>query len=103
MHSFTAQEANKFFQSYEVKCDEEVAQEWLDTKNPEDIGTEVTEDDVWKFTEWWMYKGTAYEEGIDDKIKIERLLSEVQRLEEKNDKLENEIVHLELKLGIMPF
>jgi len=103
MSSFTAKEATKFFHSYEVKCDEKQVQEWMDDPYTKNTGSEVTEEDVWEYTDWSIRKGTAYEEGIDDKTKVKRLLMEVQRLEEENDKLREEKILLELELGISPF
>gem|GEM_PF-3623865 len=103
MRSFTAKEATKFFHSYEVKCDEKLVQEWLDSKSTEHIGDQVTEDDVWEFTEWWSLKGTAYEEGIDEQTKINRLLEEIIRLKEEISSLKEENTNLEIQMGIMPF
>ncbi|MFD1852251.1 hypothetical protein [Oceanobacillus bengalensis] len=103
MSSFTAKEATKYFRSYEVKCDEALVQEWLNNTNTRQINALVTEKHVWEFTDWWRRKGTAYEEGIDDKTKIERLLIEIQRLEKENDTIRKEKTLLELDLGISPF
>lgn len=103
MRSFTAKEATKFFHSYELKCNENLVQEWMNKKSIKHIGSQVTEDDVWEFTEWWRRKGTAYEEGIDDQTKINRLLEEITRLKKEKSSLEKKKTDLELQLGIMPF
>ncbi|GGK09462.1 hypothetical protein GCM10007063_34930 [Lentibacillus kapialis] len=103
MRSFTAKEATKFFHSYELKCNENLVQEWMNRKSTKHIGSQVTEDDVWEFTEWWGRKDTAYEEGIDDQTKINRLLEEITRLKKEKSSLEKEKTDLELQLGIMPF
>lgn len=103
MASFTAKEATQFFRTYELKCDEELVQEWLNQTNNKYHNTSVTEELVWAFTDWWKQQGTACEDGIDDKTKIERLIIEIQRLEEENSKLREEKVFLEMELGISPF
>jgi len=103
MGSFTAREATEFFRSYEVKCDEELVQEWLNHTSNEQISAPVTEEHVWAFTDWWMRQSTAYEDGIDDKTKIERLITENQRLKKENNTLRSEKILLEHDLGISPF
>ncbi len=103
MGSFTAKEATQFFRLYEVQCDEELVQEWLNHINNGNFNTQVTEDHVWAFNDWLRRQGTAYEDGIDDKTKIERLIEEIQRLEKENGKLREEKLLLEFELGISPF
>lgn len=103
IRSFTAKEATKFFHSYELKCDENVVQEWMNKKGTSQIGSQVSEDDVWEFTEWWLRKGTAYEEGIDNETKIDRLLEEIMELKEEISSLKKEKIDLEIQLGVMPF
>src|SRR5690625_1511421 len=103
MSSFTAREATTFFRSHEVKCDEKLVQEWMKDRHTKHKTREVTEGDLYHFTDWLRWKGTAYEAGIDDKTKIKRLLMEIQRLKEENEKLRNEKTLRELDLGISPF
>ncbi|OIJ08407.1 hypothetical protein BKP35_17690 [Anaerobacillus arseniciselenatis] len=59
--------------------------------------------EIEKFLHNLQYSGTAFEMGIDDKVKIERLLKEVERLKNEVSKLEYENVNLKISLGIMPF
>lgn len=62
----------KFFRSYGVKCDDKLVEEWLNT-TPTTKDYQVSEDDLYNFNKWCKWKGTAYEEGIDDQTKIARL------------------------------
>lgn len=47
--------------------------------------------------------GTAFEEGISDKVRIERLLKYIQKLEEEMEELRWGKTLLEFELGIIPF
>jgi len=64
---------------------------------------EVLEEEVYRFIEAYRWEGTAFEEGIDDQIKIERLLEEITDLKKQIVKLHGEKAELEDQLGIMPF
>lgn len=61
------------------------------------------EEEVYRFIEAYRWEGTAFEEGIDDQIKIERLLEEITDLKKQIVKLHGEKAELEDQLGIMPF
>ncbi|MBU9711143.1 hypothetical protein [Evansella tamaricis] len=104
MNLFTTKEVTKFFQSYDVKCDEKLVEEWMNSlparKNP---SATVSEGDLYQFDGWYRLKGTAYEEGIDDQTKIARLLEEIDELKGKLKEVQREKNDLEDKLGIMPF
>lgn len=51
MHLFTAKETTALFHEYKVKCDEEIVQEWMDDPYTEHIGGELSENDVWAFSD----------------------------------------------------
>lgn len=59
--------------------------------------------DLEDFVEESRLKGTAFESGIDDQIKIERLLDELIRLKTENERLQKENYEYALKLGIGDF
>ncbi|WBX79472.1 hypothetical protein PD280_17480 [Virgibacillus salarius] len=61
------------------------------------------EEEVYRFIEAYRWEGTAFEEGIDDQTKIERLLEEITDLKKQIVKLQEEKAELEDQLGIMPF
>lgn len=103
MGLFTAREAMQFFRSYEIICDEDLVQKWLIEADFVEHRSSVSEEHAWAFNDWLRQQGTSYEKGINDKIKIERLTFEVQQLEKENEKLRNEKLELELRLGISPF
>lgn len=110
MKVIKAEEAIRFFRTYGFRVDEEQVKEWVTESNKIaneagacDHGAPITEEDLHQFNEYWMLKRTAYEEGIDDKTKIVRLLDEVAELGRKISKLETENDKLKLDLGIMPF
>ncbi|WP_077215148.1 hypothetical protein [Bacillus dakarensis] len=97
-------EVTKFFRSYGIKCDKELVEEWINTtSNKENLSDCVCEDDLYNFNEWCRWKGTAYEEGLDDQTKIARLLEEVKDLQIEVSALKKEKEELELKLGIESF
>lgn len=106
MGTFTVKEATEFFHSYEMKCDEKDVEEWMNdpyTKRKIQNCKHVDEGDLYDFSEWLRWKGTAYEYGIDDQTKIARLLKEIDGLKDQIEALEKEKESLEDQLGIMPF
>lgn len=103
----TVKDATRFFRSHEVKCDENLVAEWME-KSPvgrslRDLNNEIDEWDMYSFCDWWRVHGTAYEEGIDDKTKIARLLEEIADLKKENEELRMENLELISKLDILPF
>jgi hypothetical protein len=96
-------ETIKFFRSYGLKYDEKLIEEWLKTIATKDLTYQVCEDDLYEFNEWYRWKGTAYEEGIDDQTKIARLLEEIGELRSEISLLKKEKELLEDNLGIIPF
>lgn len=103
MNLFTAKEAMKFFQSYEVKCDEKMVEEWMNSLPVRpDPGATVSEDDLYDFNNWYRMKGTAYEEGIDDQTKLARLLEEIEELKKEREALQKEKDDLENELVLTP-
>ncbi|MGP4083053.1 hypothetical protein ACTWQL_24660 [Pseudalkalibacillus sp. R45] len=103
MSSYTAKEAATFFQSYCVSCDEGEVQEWMNKDRRTNTDNPVCEDDLYQFNEWCRWRGTAYEEGIDEPTKTERLLEEISELKRERSLLRKEIEALKEQLGIMPF
>lgn len=69
---------------------EELVQKWLNNAKTKEIHASITEEHVWAFNDWLRKQGTAYEEGIDEKTKIKRLLLEIQQLEKQNKTLHKE-------------
>ncbi|MFZ3591887.1 hypothetical protein ACOI1C_22440 [Bacillus sp. DJP31] len=95
-------EAMSFFRSYGLKVEESLIKEWVLT-NDNAKNHQMKEEDIYLFNEWCRWKGTAYEEGIDDQIKIERLLEEIRILKIDKESLKKENDRLEEHLGIYPF
>lgn len=96
--------ATTFFHSYGVKCDYKLVEEWLNSTAPNSgLRENFCEDDLYDFNEWCRLKDTAYEEGIDDKTKIERLIEEIHELKSEVARLQNEKVELQHMLRITPF
>lgn len=104
MSELALTKTTKFFRSYGIKCNEELIAEWLNTASRrENLSEQVCEDDLYYFNEWCRWKGTPYEEGIDDQTKIARLLEEINDLQSEVSALKKEKENLELRLGINPF
>jgi len=91
MSAFTPKEITDYFESYGPKgseCNEKLVEEWMNDLNTRSINNPICEEDLHRFKDWYRWKGTAYETGIDDQTKIARLL-------EENSKLKKEIEVLE--------
>lgn len=71
------------------------------TKTKEGITIDIN--DIWNFFDELRLIGTAYEKGIDDTTKIERLEKEISDLKARIKALSDEKIMLELQLGISPF
>lgn len=94
----------KYFQSYGLKCDESLVQEWLNsTTFQNDPGKVFCEDDLYDFNEWCRWAGTAHEEGNDKQTKLKRLLEEIETLKIENAKLKKELETLANQVDILPF
>lgn len=94
-----AEEAIRFFKSYGFKVDEDSVKEWVEDNNKKANticeSRPIVEDDLYRYNDWCFVKGTAFEEGIDDKTKITRLLEEVSLLKKEMEDLKDEKRHLE--------
>ena len=98
--------AIKFLRSYGVKGEDndKFVEEWLNS-NParKELGEDFCEDDLYDFNDWCKWKGTAYEKGIDDQTKMERLLEEISELKNEINALRGENNELEARLRINSF
>lgn len=107
MSVIDAEEAIRFFKTYAFRLDEESVREWaVEFNKGADSSCEsrpVEEKDLYTYNMWYVLKGTAYEDGIDDKTKIARLLEEIAELKQKNSELNQEIYLLESKLDLNYF
>ncbi|WP_456276503.1 hypothetical protein [Bacillus sp. AK128] len=106
MKRLEAVETMIFFRSYGVKCEENLVQQWL-IESQTERKSSVSEEDLYQFNEWCRWKGTPYEEGIDEKTKMDRLLEENKNLKNEIRNLRNEkariIEQLEVHLEKLPF
>jgi len=103
MCKYTAAEATNFFRSYGTECDVNEVKEWITNTPNLDRGDQVDEWDLYAFNNWIQCKGTAYEPGIDDKTKIERLLEEISELKKENEALKEEVYKLATDPEYLPF
>lgn len=102
MRIYTAEEATKFFRSYQVKCEEHEVEEWIKKTPTMERNKELDEWDMYAFSNWMECLGTAWEPGIDDPTKIERLMERIKELNEENNALKGEIFILESRLEKIP-
>jgi hypothetical protein len=104
MSILNAEEAIRFFKSYGFRVDKESVKEWVEDQNKKagfSSGSRpIVEDDLYRYNDWRFVKGTAYEEGIDDRTKIARLLEEVTQLKMEVKNLKGEKQRLENQLGM---
>jgi len=93
--------------SYGIKCDNETIKQWVKDGTLKGIinGSlyEIHIENVEEFLYDRQWNGTAFERGIDDSTKIQRLLDEVYALKRRVLELENINCELKSKLGEMPF
>ena len=103
MSVYNAKEAIQFFKTFGFRVDEELVNEWVAENNRNVSLTgetrQMLEADLYCFNEWCLIKGTAFEEGIDDKTKITRLLEEVSELRKEIQSLKDESWQLKELLG----
>ncbi len=94
-----------FFHSYGLKYERELIEEWInnDLRKGTDASHQISEDYIYWFNDWLRWKGTAYEAGIDDQTKINRLHEEICALKKEIENLQREKEALEEQLGIPPF
>ncbi len=104
MSLLNTEEAIRFFNSYGFRVDEGSVKEWVEENNKRanSMGEirPIVEDDLYRYNDWCYVKGTAYEEGIDDKTKIKRLLEDVSLLKKEVKSLKEQKRHLEDLLGM---
>ena len=103
MGILNVEETIRFFKSYGYRVDEDSVKEWVKENNMKVSKSckkcQVVEEDIYRYNDWLMAKGTPYEEGIDDKTKIARLEEEVAMLKKEVEQLKNEKSILEDQLG----
>ena len=106
MTTLTIQKAINLLHSYGLLCDQDKVRQWLKEGK---IGSKINgtyiinEADIYDFQETLRWEGTAYENGIDDKTKISRLLEEIEQLKRQISDLQEEKEKLDDQLGITPF
>ena len=106
----TVKEATGFLNEHKITSSEQMVRRWLrqgkikgvPSKNRK-IGWRICIKDLIGFIDSLQWEGTAYEEGIDDQTKIERLMKEVTELKAQIKNLETENEKLREQLGIPPF
>jgi predicted site-specific integrase-resolvase len=107
MTTLTEQEATFLLHSHGIKCSLNDVTQWLSEGKikafEEDGRYTIKEEELYNFLHHYRWEGTAYEPGIDDKTKINRLLEEIEDLKQKILQLQNENVKLEEQSGILPF
>lgn len=100
-------EIRELFLDEGMCCDKEMVEDWLQNgtlnNNKVDHLYHIQEQDLKNFMYDFRWNGTAFERGIDDATKIERLLQEIQELKEQVSQLHTEKMKLEIQLGIEPF
>lgn len=90
MSACAVKEATEFFYSYGANCDQKLVEEWMNDPNTRVINNPLCEEDLHRFNDWYRWKGTAYETGINDQTKVARLLEEITKLKKEIEWLEEE-------------
>lgn len=110
---FTIQEMISYLHDHRVEESEQMIRRYLRQGKIQGFrsanrkeGWRIPEDEVYRYLVAPNYKGTIYEEDIDDDTRIKRLFAEVERLEQYVSELSRENHNLRSKLGIdngLPF
>jgi predicted site-specific integrase-resolvase len=110
MTRLTLKEALDIFQEHHITIDdirinEQIMEEWLRSGEIQGVqerdgGWKVSEDEIYRYIYSLQWEGTAYEEGIDDKTRIDRLYKEVYELRKQIRELQQENYELRVKLGV---
>lgn len=92
----------------DVRINEHMIEEWLREGKikgvqTRDGGWKVSEDEIDRYIYSLQWEGTAYEEGIDDKTRIDRLYKEVYELRKQIEELKHENYRLKVRLGDSEF
>jgi hypothetical protein len=107
MKKLTVRETTDLFHSHGLKCDPKIIENWLVEgklmATESGKGYIINEKDAYEFLYDYRWEGTAYERGIDNQTKIERLEKVIKALIEEKQELHEKILDLEIKLGISPF
>ena len=106
----TVKEATGFLNDHHITSSEQMVRRWLRQgkikgvrSENRKVGWRICTRDLIAFMESLQWAGSAYEEGIDDKTKIDRLLDEISELKAQIKELQTENYQLKDKLGIPPF
>lgn len=92
----------------DVRINEQIVEEWLrggeiQGVQQSDGSWKINEDEIYRYIYALQWEGTAYEEGIDDKTKIERLYKEIYEQRKQIEKLKQENYELKVRLGVSDF
>lgn len=110
---YTVQEMISYLRDHRIEESEQMIRRYLRQGKIQGVcssnrkeGGRIPEAEVYRYMVAPNYKGTIYEEDIDDITLIKRLFAEVERLEQHVSGLSSENHNLRAKLGIddeLPF
>lgn len=107
MKQYTLQDIRTKLEELGMECTLQSVEQWLHEGELTNIKVgsfyQIEEQDVEDFVYHCQWQGTAYEKGIDDAEKIQRLEAEILELKARVAQLEDEKTQLELRLGIEVF
>ena len=107
MTILNADETIRFIHSNGMKCNMETLKQWIEDGRLKgtinDSLYEIHMDDIEEFLYDYQWNGTAFERGIDDSTKIQRLLDEFYTLKRRVLELENMNSELKIRLGEIDF
>ena len=107
MKQYTLQELRTHIEELGMHSNLQMIEQWL--QKGELINSKVgklyqiEDQDLEDFIYHCQWQGTAYEKGIEDAEKIQRLQAEIRDLKTKVTQLEEEKMKLEIQLGIEVF
>lgn len=110
---FTVREMAGLLNNHHIQISEQMIRRYLRQGKIQGIrssnrkeGWTIPGHEVFQYWDSLQYKGTIYEDGIDDEMRLERLFAEVKRLKQLVSELEDENYDLRVKLGLedgLPF
>lgn len=107
MKQYTPQELRSSLEELGLECNLQMIEEWLQTGELTNIKVgpcyQIEAQDLDDFIYHCQWEGTAYEKGIEDAEKIQRLEAEILELKKKVTQLQDEKMKLEIQLGVEVF
>lgn len=107
MKQYTLESIRTKLEELGMECTLQTVEQWLQegelVNNKVGIFYQIKEQDLEGYVYHCQWQGTAYEKGIDDAEKIQRLQAEIRELKDQVAQINHEKMKLEIQLGMEIF